>query len=80
MRPLPEPVELRAAREAKEALLGELVDHHRRGDLMHVTDLALVISAVPLSGDATPVSAIAIIAGIGVGILAVTLIVRHRLK
>ena len=47
---------------------------------MHVTDLALVISAVPLSGDATPVSAIAIIAGIGVGILAVTPIVRHRLK
>ena len=47
---------------------------------MHVTDLALVSSAVPLAGEATPGSAIAIIAGIGVGILAVTLIVRHRLK
>ena len=80
MRPLPEPVGLRAVREAEEALLGELADHHWRGDLMHITDLVLVVSAVPLSGDATPVSTIAIIAGIGVGILAVTLIVRHRLK
>ena len=45
---------------------------------MHVTDLALVISAVPLSGDATPVSAIAIIAGIGVGILPIGVARRYK--
>jgi|GEM_PF-2439182 len=47
---------------------------------MATINLAVLTSSVPVTGDTTPVALIAIIAGIGLGIVVVTLILRRRLK
>lgn len=47
---------------------------------MTTINLAILGSVIPVSGDATPIVLIAVIAGIGLGIVAVTLILRRHLK
>jgi hypothetical protein len=47
---------------------------------MSTISLAVLGSTVPVAGDATPIVLIAIIAGIGLGIVAVTLLLRRHLK
>lgn len=47
---------------------------------MITSNLATLASSVPVAGDATPIVVIAVVAGIGLGIVVVTLVLRRRSK